>query len=133
LACIACPPAPTCPLEKACPPEKTCPACPTQAKQQQQQQQQQVLKGGEDPLAGWAERLQVPWGPLLSEAEARRGLSYYGSGARLQEVAAKLMAGKPIKVFTLGASVTRGIGTTDRKYSYPARFFEYINSTFPHK
>lgn len=37
------------------------------------------------------------------------------------------------QVYTLGASVTRGIGTTDRQYSYASRFFQYINSTFPHR
>ena len=123
------------------------------------------------------ERLRVPWGPLLTQQEALRGLSYYGSGARIQAVASKLLAGQPIKargavatghgggrcagpaarlrlrrlrprshaacawaacrlplqVFTLGASVTRGIGTTDRKYSYASRFFEFINAAFPHK
>lgn len=84
-------------------------------------------------MAAWAERLTVPWGPLLTQEEAERGLSYWGSGERLKRFAAKLMAGKPVKVYTLGASVTRGIGTTDRQYSYASRFFQYINSTFPHR
>ncbi len=43
-------------------------------------------------------RLRVPWGPLLTQEEAQRGLAYYGSGQRLQAVVRKLMAGKPIKV-----------------------------------
>jgi hypothetical protein len=42
--------------------------------------------------------LQVPWEPLLTREELLRGLSYYGTGARLQAVAAKLLAGQPIKV-----------------------------------
>ena len=37
------------------------------------------------------------------------------------------------QVFTLGASVTRGIGTVDRKNSYANRLFEYISHVFPHK
>lgn len=37
------------------------------------------------------------------------------------------------QVFTLGASVTRGIGTTDRRYSYASRLFEWIQAAFPHK
>ena len=37
------------------------------------------------------------------------------------------------QAYTLGASVTRGIGTTDRKYSYASRFFEYIQAVFPHE
>lgn len=81
----------------------------------------------------WMQRLRVPWGPLLTQEEAQRGLAYYGSGQRLQAVVNKLMDGKPIKVFTLGASVTRGIGTTDRKHSYANRLFEYIAHAFPHK
>jgi hypothetical protein len=36
-------------------------------------------------------------------------------------------------MFTLGASVTRGIGTTDRAFSYASRFFEFITTAFPHK
>jgi hypothetical protein len=36
-------------------------------------------------------------------------------------------------VFTLGASVTRGIGTTDRRYSYANRLFEHIDTVFPNK
>jgi hypothetical protein len=51
-----------------------------------------------DSLAAWAKRLAVPWGPLLTQEEAERGLAYYGSGRRLQQLAAKLMAGKPVKV-----------------------------------
>lgn len=86
-----------------------------------------------DDLQEWAARLRVPWGPALTEQEAARGLTYYGSGERLGAVADRLLAGRPIKVFTLGASVTRGIGTVDRKNSYANRLFEYISHVFPHK
>lgn len=48
-------------------------------------------------LEEWARRLAVPWGPLLTQEEAQRGLAYYGSGARLQQLARKLMDGKAIK------------------------------------
>ena len=51
-----------------------------------------------DDLETWARRLEVPWGPQLTQEEAERGLLYYGSGKRLQAVAAKLLAGQPIKV-----------------------------------
>lgn len=54
--------------------------------------------GGAGISAAWAQRLAVPWGPLLTQEEALRGLTYYGSGQRMQAVAKKLMAGKPIKV-----------------------------------
>lgn len=69
--------------------------------------QQQRSGGGSSPagsgqpqdvVAAWAERLTVPWGPLLTQEEAERGLSYWGSGERLKRFAAKLMAGKPVKV-----------------------------------
>lgn len=49
-------------------------------------------------LEAWSGRLTVPWGPLLTQEEAERGLSYWGSGERLKRVAAALLAGKPIKV-----------------------------------
>ena len=40
----------------------------------------------------------MPWEPLLTKDELQRGIGYYGSGARIRRVAAKLLAGKPIKV-----------------------------------
>ena len=43
-------------------------------------------------------RLKLPWAPLLSQDDILRGLTYYGTGERLRAVAAKLLAGKPIKV-----------------------------------
>lgn len=53
----------------------------------------------------WVQRLRVPWGPLLTQEEAQRGLAYYGSGQRLQAVVKKLMDGKPIKVGSCGCWV----------------------------
>ena len=40
----------------------------------------------------------LPWEPLLTQDDLQRGIGYYGSGARIRRVAAKLLAGKPIKV-----------------------------------
>jgi len=120
-ATAACKP---CPKQAACPkpPPATCPPCAVaaaveedteaaahaqQQQQQEQQQEQQVPGASVDTeeawrphsvLESWAERLTVPWGPLLTQQEAQRGLAYYGSGGRLQAVAARLLAGKPIKV-----------------------------------
>lgn len=54
------------------------------------------------PRAQQPRRKRMPWQPLLSHREVRRGLSYYGSGERLQALVAKLQAGQPIKAFTLG-------------------------------
>jgi hypothetical protein len=53
----------------------------------------------------------LPWQPMLSEAEARRGVSYAGSGAPLRRLAAKLLAGQPVKIVSIGGSVTQGGGT----------------------
>ncbi|PRW60976.1 hypothetical protein C2E21_0414 [Chlorella sorokiniana] len=80
-----------------------------------------------------AQRLVVPWEPLLTREELLRGLSYYGTGARLQAVAAKLLAGQPIKVYTLGGSITRGGGARSEELKYVARFFNAINASFPHR
>ena len=38
-----------------------------------------------------------------------------------------------LQVFTLGASVTRGLGATRPEHNYANRFFSIINATFPHK
>jgi hypothetical protein len=70
---------------------------------------------------------------MLAAEDVLRGLSYYGSGRRLQAVAAKLLAGQPIKVFTLGGSVTKGQGASTAPAAYPSRLFELINATFPHR
>ncbi|KAL4448549.1 hypothetical protein ABPG75_005768 [Micractinium tetrahymenae] len=75
----------------------------------------------------------LPWQPLLGQHEVARGLSYWGSGERLQRVAAKLLAGQPIKAYTLGGSVTMGRGASRRDLNYAARFFEFLNHTFPHR
>ncbi|KAI7839286.1 hypothetical protein COHA_006984 [Chlorella ohadii] len=77
-------------------------------------------------------RLRVPWQPALSKEERLRGLSYYGSGLRLQRVAAKLLAGQPIKVVMLGGSVTGGGGASAPDLAYAARFFQFVNTSFPH-
>lgn len=73
-----------------------------------------------------------PWQALLRPAELQRGLAFYGSGARIQRVAARLLAGDPIKAFTIGGSVTRGAGASEPDRSFPARFFAFLNATFPH-
>ncbi|KAL4429381.1 hypothetical protein ABPG77_005155 [Micractinium sp. CCAP 211/92] len=75
----------------------------------------------------------MPWKPLLSHRDVRRGLSYYGSGDRLQALLAKLQAGRPIKAYTLGGSVTKGQGASAPEKGYASRFFEFINATWPHR
>ncbi|KAL4442042.1 hypothetical protein ABPG77_011303 [Micractinium sp. CCAP 211/92] len=79
-------------------------------------------------------QLGLPWEPLLTTAELRRGLAYYGSGARLQALAGKLLAGQPVKVYALGGSVTGGGGSSHAPArAYVSRFFKWINTTFPHR
>lgn len=59
------------------------------------------VAGPAPPLGEARERLaalRLPWQPALTRQEAERGLSYFGSGKRLRAVAAKLLAGQPIKV-----------------------------------
>lgn len=114
--------------------------------------------------------LRLPWQPRLSRQEAQRGLAYYGSGERLRAVAAKLLAGQPIKVrverraparachvagcsgpracspknkcpapppaaqaYALGGSTTSGKGASVPWLSFPGRFFEFLNASFPHR
>ena len=78
-------------------------------------------------------RLELPWQPLLTPEEQRRGISYYGSGRALHGVAAKLLAGQPIKAYALGGSITGGGGSTTGQRAYVPRFFEFIRHNFPHR
>ncbi|EFN59203.1 hypothetical protein CHLNCDRAFT_56786 [Chlorella variabilis] len=77
-------------------------------------------------------RDQLPWEPYLTDEEVQRAEGYYGTAARLRRVAAKLLAGEPIQVFTLGGSVTRGLGASAPERNYANRFFQLINASFPH-
>lgn len=40
----------------------------------------------------------LPWEALLTDEEVQRAEGYYGTGARMRRVAAKLLAGEPIQV-----------------------------------
>ncbi|KAL4422439.1 hypothetical protein ABPG75_008636 [Micractinium tetrahymenae] len=75
--------------------------------------------------------LPVPWEPLLAPDDVKRAEAYYGTGRALRHVAAKLLAGRPIKVYMLGGSVTAGMGRGTSK-AYTEHFFDIINASFPH-
>ena len=90
------------------------------------------VAGGVPPCPVQPPRLRVPWVPALTREEALRGLSYYGSGAAMQRVAAKLLAGQPISVVMLGGSITGGGGASSADLGYASRFFRFINESFPH-
>lgn len=48
-------------------------------------------------------------------------------------MAQKLLAGQPVKVFTLGGSVTSGGGSSSSaKLGYVPRFFDFLQHNFPH-
>ncbi|PSC75050.1 hypothetical protein C2E20_1732 [Micractinium conductrix] len=76
---------------------------------------------------------QMPWRPLLTAEERDQGVAHYGGGARLRSVAAKLLAGQPIKAYAVGGSVTYGHGVEDPSLAYPSLFFRHINVSFPHR
>ncbi len=79
-------------------------------------------------------RLELPWKPLLTPEEQRRGISYYGSGRALHRVATKLLAGQPIKAYALGGSITGGGGSSNyNKTAYVPRFFQFIRHNFPNR
>lgn len=63
----------------------------------------------------------------------QRGMAYWGSGRRLRRVAAKLLAGQPIRAVTLGGSVTYGNGASSSGRAYAGRFFQFIRAAFPHR
>jgi hypothetical protein len=71
---------------------------------------------------------------VLRERQLKRGMGFYGSGARVERLVARLQAGQPIVAATLGGSVSWGAGASNRtSTSYPARFFQFLNATFPHR
>ncbi|KAG9029996.1 cap64-like protein [Tulasnella sp. JGI-2019a] len=64
-----------------------------------------------------------------------RGRIHTGSGARVQRVMHKALSGLPVTISVLGGSVSACHGAGDNPISpkcYPARFFEWWNSVFPH-
>ncbi|WVQ85407.1 hypothetical protein IAT38_007572 [Cryptococcus sp. DSM 104549] len=68
------------------------------------------------------------WGLLKSRL-------HMGSGARMQRVVQKAMAGLPVTISVLGGSVSACHGAGDDPVSprcYPAKFFDWWNSVFPH-
>ncbi|WVR05847.1 hypothetical protein IAU60_002873 [Kwoniella sp. DSM 27419] len=68
------------------------------------------------------------WGLLKSRLHT-------GSGARIQRVVQKAMAGQPVTISVLGGSVSACHGAGDDPVSpkcYPSKFFEWWNSVFPH-
>ncbi|PSC76523.1 Beta-glucan synthesis-associated SKN1 [Micractinium conductrix] len=97
-------------------------------------QQQQQLAAAKCPKALTFPELRdkQPWEALLTDEEVQRAEGYYGSGQRIRRVAKKLLKGEAIQVFTLGGSVTRGLGASKPEFNYANRFFSLINSTFPH-
>ncbi|PSC71318.1 hypothetical protein C2E20_5316 [Micractinium conductrix] len=117
-----------------CPEPQPCPTCPKQQARPTCPKQPACPKPAAAPAVPRPpRRLRMPWQPLLSASEVLRGLSYYGSGERMRALAAKLQAGEPIKAFTLGGSVTKGQGAAKPELGYPARLFQFINATWPHK
>ena len=85
------------------------------------------------PLLHTPPPLPLPWQPLLTPAQLKRGLAFYGSGERMEAVAARLLAGQPITAVTLGASITRGHGASAPDMRFPMRFFHFLNASFPHR
>ncbi|UOH80007.1 hypothetical protein LQV05_002656 [Cryptococcus neoformans] len=68
------------------------------------------------------------WGLLRSRL-------HMGSGARVQRVVQKAMAGLPVTISVLGGSVSACHGAGNDPVSpgcYPAQFFDWWNSVFPH-
>lgn len=71
---------------------------------------------------------------MLSEAQLRRGLAYYGSGTRLERLVARLAEGQRVTAVALGGSVTVGAGASARGLTgYVPRFFSFLNASFPHR
>lgn len=55
-------------------------------------------------------QLNTTWAPLLTPEELQRGITYFGSGARLRRLARLLLDGQPVKAVVIGGSVTAMAG-----------------------
>lgn len=97
-------------------------------------QQSLDVQAAAEQRGGSGGGLQPPWGAaLLSEEERQRGVSFWGSGARVHALAHRLRNGQPVKAAFLGGSITAGSGVADTKACYASRFAQWLNATFPHR
>ncbi|KAI0772917.1 hypothetical protein BD413DRAFT_663067 [Trametes elegans] len=83
------------------------------------------------PALGPGDQLASKYDPIvLSQTRF-----HTGSGARIQRVINKALAGLPVTISVLGGSVSACHGAGDDPLSptcYPARFFNWWNGVFPH-
>jgi acyl-CoA thioesterase I len=56
-----------------------------------------------------------------------------GLTAPLPRVAARLSAGQPLTIVTLGSSSTEGFGASSPAHSYPSRLAVFLKARFPHE
>ncbi|KAJ7594158.1 hypothetical protein C8J56DRAFT_854108 [Mycena floridula] len=83
------------------------------------------------PAYGPGDEIGARYGALVL-SQSRMHL---GSGARIQRVLTRVMAGQPVTISVLGSSVSACHGAGDDPIStrcYPSRFFSWWNSVFPH-
>lgn len=83
------------------------------------------------PVFGPNDAVAKKWG----QTGLLRSRIHSGSGARIQRVIQKAMAGQPITISVLGGSVSACHGAGDDVVSprcWPARLFEWWNTVFPH-
>ncbi|KDQ56545.1 hypothetical protein JAAARDRAFT_179126 [Jaapia argillacea MUCL 33604] len=83
------------------------------------------------PVYGEGDELAAKYGPVtLSKTR-----HHLGSGARVQRLIHKALAGQPVVISIIGGSVSACHGAGDDPLSpscYPSRFFHWWNSVFPH-
>ena len=71
-------------------------------------------------------RLTLPWREALTEKERRRGITYYGSGDRLQALGRRLLQGRPVSIHLIGGSITFA-------GKYAAQVMQWLNASLPHR
>ncbi|KAF9045273.1 hypothetical protein BJ165DRAFT_1476455 [Panaeolus papilionaceus] len=83
------------------------------------------------PLYGAGDEIGKKYGP----AALQKSRLHLGSGARMQRVIARAMAGQPLTISVIGGSISACHGAGDDPISpkcYPSKFFQWWNSVFPH-
>ncbi|KAI0705419.1 hypothetical protein C8Q76DRAFT_630930 [Earliella scabrosa] len=83
------------------------------------------------PALGPGDELASKYDPLILSTTR----FHLGSGARIQRVISKALAGLPVTISVIGGSVSACHGSGDDPLSptcWPARFFNWWNGVFPH-
>mmetsp|Transcript_20365 Transcript_20365/g.61368 ORF Transcript_20365/g.61368 Transcript_20365/m.61368 type:complete len:555 (-) Transcript_20365:1448-3112(-) len=83
-------------------------------------------------LAAARSKIKYTFESVLEPDMLRRGIVTRGDELRARRLMHRLKNGEPINVVVVGGSITAGHGATPQYFNFGARFFHWMNDTFPH-